>query len=263
MWSSSHWTKENATEWRTIKQMSPYVGCIVYCQCIWPYRHLMFCVHDREAPALNSNLAHTTRRHLPWSLTIIVWTASGPGILWAKLNRFTNARNVKCLITLFHFDCKLRNDMSLRSSDPPSESVSSNAAAGPSSKSILMTCHVVVHAPDAPDGSTAEARALLDSGSTASFVSERLSQSLSPIIAPSFMASLISLIAHQFKRLPVSLFRQYMIPQGNSVWRLSLYQRSHVTCLSIQFGVTSNWSTWLAYAWPIHTLVILERSISS
>ena len=78
--------------------------------------------------------------------------------------------------TLLHIDPDMRNDTSPRSSNPPSESVSSNAAASPSSKSVLMTCRVVVHA---PDGSAAEARALLDSGSTASFMSERLSQSLS------------------------------------------------------------------------------------
>ena len=38
-----------------------------------------------------------------------------------------------------------------------------------------MTCRVLV---DAPDGSSVEARAILDSASSASFVSERLSQSL-------------------------------------------------------------------------------------
>lgn len=38
-----------------------------------------------------------------------------------------------------------------------------------------MTCCVLV---DAPDGSSVEARAILDSASSASFVSERLSQTL-------------------------------------------------------------------------------------
>ena len=76
--------------------------------------------------------------------------------------------------TLLHIEPK-GDTLNARSSDSPAESVSSNAAAG-TSYSLLMTCRVVVHA---PDGSTAEARALLDSGSSASFVSERLSQSLS------------------------------------------------------------------------------------
>ena len=39
-----------------------------------------------------------------------------------------------------------------------------------------MTCHVLV---DAPDGGSVKARALLDSASSASFMSERLSQNLS------------------------------------------------------------------------------------
>ena len=56
-----------------------------------------------------------------------------------------------------------------------SQSVVSNTATGLSSKSLLMTCRVLV---DAPDGSSVEARAILDSASSASFVSERLSQSL-------------------------------------------------------------------------------------
>ena len=44
-----------------------------------------------------------------------------------------------------------------------------------SSNVLLMTCRVLVVA---PDGSTVNARALLDSGSTVSFVSERLAQAL-------------------------------------------------------------------------------------
>ena len=56
--------------------------------------------------------------------------------------------------TLLHIDREPRNDTSLHSSNPPSESVSSNAATGPSS--ILMTCRIMVHA---PDGSTTEVRA--------------------------------------------------------------------------------------------------------
>ena len=63
----------------------------------------------------------------------------------------------------------------MRSSDPPPEPVSSNAAAAPASNALLMTSRVVVHT---HEGSTAEARTLLDSGSSASFISERLFQGL-------------------------------------------------------------------------------------
>ena len=43
------------------------------------------------------------------------------------------------------------------------------------SDSLLMICRVLVHG---PNGSSVESRALLDSASSASFVSERLAQSL-------------------------------------------------------------------------------------
>ena len=56
-----------------------------------------------------------------------------------------------------------------------SQSVLSNTAAELSSKSLLITCCVLV---DAPDGSSMEARAILDSATLALFVSKRLSQSL-------------------------------------------------------------------------------------
>ena len=53
--------------------------------------------------------------------------------------------------------------------------VSSNTAAGLTSHSLLMTCRVFIQT---PDGSTVSVRALLDSASSASFVSERLVKSL-------------------------------------------------------------------------------------
>ena len=56
-------------------------------------------------------------------------------------------------------------------------SVVSNAATGGiKSNRLLMTCRVLI---DAPDGSSVEARAILDSASSVSFVSERISQSWS------------------------------------------------------------------------------------
>ena len=53
---------------------------------------------------------------------------------------------------------------------------STPAATGLRSNLLLMTCRVMVKA---PDGSPVEARALLDNGSCASFISERLANSLS------------------------------------------------------------------------------------
>jgi len=54
-------------------------------------------------------------------------------------------------------------------------SLVSNTAVKLNSNSLLMTCRVLV---SAPNGTSLEARALLDNGSSASFISERLAQSL-------------------------------------------------------------------------------------
>ena len=68
-------------------------------------------------------------------------------------------------------------------SDPPTRGpgchsttpVTTNATVGIQSNMLLMTSYVTV---EAPDGTSVCARALLDSASSASFVSERLAQSL-------------------------------------------------------------------------------------
>ena len=54
---------------------------------------------------------------------------------------------------------------------PPVKPVTSNLATGLASDSLLMTCWVLVHA---LNGSVTKVRALLDSASSASFISERL-----------------------------------------------------------------------------------------
>ena len=58
---------------------------------------------------------------------------------------------------------------------PASTPISTHAAVGIKSDLLLMTCRVLV---ESHDGSVMEARAILDSGSSASFVSERLAQCL-------------------------------------------------------------------------------------
>ena len=68
-----------------------------------------------------------------------------------------------------------KNSIPTASDSVNSKSIVSNAAAGLTSHSLLMTCRVLV---DAPDGSSVEAIAILDSASSVSFVSERLAQSL-------------------------------------------------------------------------------------
>ena len=58
---------------------------------------------------------------------------------------------------------------------PVTAPISSHATMGIQSDVLLMTCRVLA---ESADGSVMEARAILDSGSSASFVSERLAQSL-------------------------------------------------------------------------------------
>ena len=76
--------------------------------------------------------------------------------------------------TLLHLDPK-DDESSDTGTTNTTQSVVSHTAAGLSFKSLLMTCHVLV---EAPDGSSVEARAILDPASSASFVSERLARSL-------------------------------------------------------------------------------------
>ena len=78
--------------------------------------------------------------------------------------------------TLLH-----RESSSNKSEAQPSllvNSVVSNAATGIKSNCLLMTCRVLIVA---HDGSSVEARAIVDSASSASFVSERISQNLCPL----------------------------------------------------------------------------------
>lgn len=67
---------------------------------------------------------------------------------------------------------------------PPPEAtpnpIATNAAAGMASNSLLMTCNVLV---DAPDRSSVTACALLDSASSAFFVPERMAQSFFPSVS--------------------------------------------------------------------------------
>ena len=80
---------------------------------------------------------------------------------------------------MLHIDTKVEPPAATVSGppNPPDASIRptpSHVASGLASNSLLMTCILVC----APDGSTAEARTLLDCASSASFVPERLTQSL-------------------------------------------------------------------------------------
>ena len=90
--------------------------------------------------------------------------------------------------TLLHNDAKNPKEQPPQQTPPAEESqsvsstlavvppIANSAHSGTTGNTLLMTCQVFIHA---PDGSHIQAQGLLDSGSSASFVSERLAQSLS------------------------------------------------------------------------------------
>ena len=80
--------------------------------------------------------------------------------------------------TLLHIDQRQITPPTNTTSQTAVTNVSASTSVNPhslSSHSLLMTCQIQVYA---PDGSSIEARALLDSASSASFVSEQLAQCL-------------------------------------------------------------------------------------
>ncbi len=78
--------------------------------------------------------------------------------------------------TLLHIETKQGEQTPIENPEnEQSNTASTNAQTGSSSNTIMMTCQVLIHA---PDGSQLRARGLLDSGSSTSFVSQRLVQSL-------------------------------------------------------------------------------------
>ena len=85
---------------------------------------------------------------------------------------YISERYVKNHTTLLHVEAKDNSPTTTPSSYTTAQPITSNAAAGLMSESLLMTCCILV---DAPDGSSVEARAILESASSASFVSKHLS----------------------------------------------------------------------------------------
>ena len=77
--------------------------------------------------------------------------------------------------TLLHIENQGETPPILPPTNTPEKPVVSNTAIAFKSDSLLMTCHVLV---SAPNGSSIEVRAILDSASSASFISEHLAQSL-------------------------------------------------------------------------------------
>ena len=119
---------------------------------------------------------------------------------------------------------------------------------------LLMTCRVLI---TAPDGSTVEARALLDNASSASFISERLVHSLSlPRTNQSIHVSGIGGISHKPPIQSVTRFQLSSLqPSGRKI-DITAVVVPKVTCdlplKPVTFEIS--WTSQI-YPWPILDLV--------
>ena len=115
----------------------------------------------------------------------------------------------------------------------------SNTAASLAPNSLLMTCRVLV---EAPDGSTVNVRALLDSASSASFVSERLARSLS--LPRQYRTTTISGIAGLTRDCLQSLTNLTVLsPQSTCNFNITAIVVPRVTC-NLPVHPVSFGSTW-------------------
>ena len=139
--------------------------------------------------------------------------------------------------TLLHIDPKAESPVAPTTTVPGSPnpahtttnpSIPSHAASGLASNSLLMTCCVLVNA---PDGSTAEARALLDCASSASFVSERLAQSLNlPRTSQSAVISGVAGLSHKSTLQPIARFSFSSRTSPSEIFHVTAIVVPRVTC---------------------------------
>ena len=135
--------------------------------------------------------------------------------------------------TLIHDDSKetlpSQSDKDLTSSTSSTEPmVLSHTAAGITSNTLLMTCQVLVKA---PDNSSVKAHALLDSASSTSFVSERLAQSLClPRFHHNIRISGIAGLSHQSPLQSVATFNVSPVHNNAKSLSISAIVVPRVTC---------------------------------
>ena len=142
--------------------------------------------------------------------------------------------------------------------------IATNAQAGSTSSTLLMTCQVLVIA---PGGSCMRACALLDSASSISFVSEGLAQALRlPRSSQSMKISGVARLSHQSPLHSVATFDIAAVSLPDVKLRVTAVVLPCVTCdlpLPSQFTRTQNGHISLICTLQILTLDIPERLISS
>ena len=128
--------------------------------------------------------------------------------------------------TLLHTDA-----ITVKTSYPPNgESIvsSNHTATGITSNTLLMTCKVSVKA---PDGTSIRARALLDSASSASFVSERLVQGLNlPLSHHNLKISGIAGLSRKSPLQSIASFNISPVKSPDKKFTISAIVVPHVTC---------------------------------
>ena len=159
--------------------------------------------------------------------------------------------------TLLHLECK--SDTSTHCPDTTDESLSSNAAAGPMSNSVLMTCCVLANS---PDGFTVKTRALLDSASSGSFVSEHLSQSL--CLACSHQSARIYGITGLSHSSPLNAVASFCISPTHNPTRKLRVTAIIVLKVNCDLPISPIYSDhdWKVFPWPIQASIPLIRWIS-
>ena len=122
--------------------------------------------------------------------------------------------------------------------EPPQSRVIANPAVKLKSSSLLMTCRVLVKA---ADDSLVEARALLDNASSASFITERLVQSLG--LRRVRQNVYVSGIAGSSPKSPTQFIASFQITTAHSKMDLTdprlLVTFLSILSLSVRLGITS------------------------
>ena len=110
----------------------------------------------------NSRINHMTRWLQFWKRMTSAWTAWDPVITWSNVSASPciNVASVRNHITPLH----LEPPMTVSPAPTPTDLVPLHGTTRNTSNSLLMTCCILV---DAPDGTSFEARALLNCSSSA------------------------------------------------------------------------------------------------
>ena len=112
-------------------------------------------------------------------------------------------------------------------SNPTTKSISSHAAAGTTSYSLLMTCRILV---SAPDNFPVEVRALLDSAFTASFVSVFDSSSYLPRSSQTAWISGVAGLSHNSPLQSIANFTISPVQSSSKRFDIAAIVIPRVTC---------------------------------